>query len=161
MHRGISFSPWTGKQLIAALFLLFLMPLESYGVTIDFESVSDLLGVGVPVSNQFGNQGVLFSDATALAAGTMLNVADFPPRSGDTLLSNIGPISRAAINAPQESFALDDLRDTTPLSSNHHVSASAPWSLLLLGSFLIVCRISLDALLTRRTKRSSKKTRVC
>lgn len=68
-------------------FLTCAFPSHAY--LINFETVSDNIGVGIPVANQFSNLGVTFSNATALTAGISLNELDFPPSSGTTVVSNL------------------------------------------------------------------------
>jgi hypothetical protein len=57
---------------------------------IDFEAVEDVFGTGVVVDAQFAADGVTFSNALALTAGISLNEFDFPPRSGQTAVSDFG-----------------------------------------------------------------------
>lgn len=60
----------------------------SHAVLIDFESVTDNIGLGVTVTNQFSAQGVIFANATGVTAQLSLNEIDFPAHSGNTVLTN-------------------------------------------------------------------------
>lgn len=64
-------------------------PSPSRAYLIDFESVSDNTGFGVPITNQFAGLGVTFNNATAITAGISLNELEFPPQSGETVASNL------------------------------------------------------------------------
>jgi hypothetical protein len=66
-----------------------LSPPVSRAYLIDFESVSDNSGLGVPVTNQFAALGVSFDNVTAITAGISLNELEFPPGSGQTVGSNL------------------------------------------------------------------------
>lgn len=69
---------------------LFGAPASSDALSIDFESVADLTGAGVVVDSQFSGDGVTFANVIALTAGLSLNEFDFPPRSGQTAVSDAG-----------------------------------------------------------------------
>lgn len=59
---------------------------QSFAVTLNFESLNDL----DEVTNQFAPQGVIFENALALVRGALggsLNEVDFPPQSGDVVVT--------------------------------------------------------------------------
>lgn len=65
-----------------------LVPLRAAAGTIDFESLADL----EIVATQF--PGLTFANATALTAGISLNEFEFPPQSGNTVVTDEGgPLS--------------------------------------------------------------------
>jgi hypothetical protein len=73
--------------VVSLVFLTRAIPSHAY--LINFESVSDNIGIGVSVTNQFSSLGITFDNATALTAGISLNEIDFPPLSGATVVSNL------------------------------------------------------------------------
>lgn len=67
--------------------LLGMSPCASVAFTITFEGLAD----GDPVANQYASQGVTFTGVYTAASGAVggtLNEIDFPPTSGDTVLTN-------------------------------------------------------------------------
>jgi len=67
---------------------------------IDFESLSD----GDVITNQFSAQGVLFSNAVALAAGISLNEFEFPPHSGSVVAAATADPLEIDFTTPVDSF---------------------------------------------------------
>ncbi|MHC1743304.1 MAG: PEP-CTERM sorting domain-containing protein [Syntrophobacteraceae bacterium] len=65
---------------------LFMAPRLSFGITIDFETLTD----SDVVTNQFADQGVTFTNATVLTAGISLNELEFPPTSGFSVVFDDG-----------------------------------------------------------------------
>jgi hypothetical protein len=100
------------KVLLAVIAAMLVCP-PAFGAvtTLDFESLTDL----ELVTNQF--PGLIFSNTVALqsfsAVGGSLNDADFPPRSGITVVSNGGV---NAIGEPSIGGAIV-IDFTTPVSS--------------------------------------------
>ena len=74
--------------LVCSIGLISTKPsIAAASVLIDFESLTDL----EPVTNQFSSQGVLFSNTTALVSGLLggtLNEINFPPHSGDVVITH-------------------------------------------------------------------------
>ena len=69
--------------LLVALFVLIPAPLRADSIALDFESLTD----GEFVTTQF--PGLTFSNAIVLTAGVSVNELEFPPQSGNHMISDI------------------------------------------------------------------------
>src|SRR3954469_10391595 len=74
------------------------IPSTVLATTINFDSLSD----SEAVTNQFA--GVTFSNAIALTAGISLNEFDFPPRSGNNVVSDDGGAMSITFASPLSNF---------------------------------------------------------
>lgn len=86
----------TGSCLLLGL----VLPQLLLGATIyvDFESLAD----GTVVTSQF--PGIVFGQTTVLTAGTSLNEAEFPPRSGVNVATDAGGPVLLTFASPASSF---------------------------------------------------------
>lgn len=80
--------------------LSITIPTVCLADVIDFESLND----SDAITNQFSGQGVLFSNAVALAAGISLNEFEAPPHSGSIVAGASGDPLEIDFTTPVNSF---------------------------------------------------------
>lgn len=119
------------RPILLVASILALSVRASWALPIDFESLMDLEAV----TNQFAADHVTFSNAIALTAGMSLNEFEFPPRSGQTVVSDDGGPMMISFSVPFQSIegyftyatpitltAFSDAAGTIPISGGSVMS---------------------------------------
>lgn len=91
---------WSSRKLLLMALSLFVTPRAIFAdvITIDFEGLGD----STFIATQY--PGVTFSNAIILSAGISLNELEFPPHSGDNVISDFGAPISITFSSPISSF---------------------------------------------------------
>src|SRR5690349_13625544 len=99
MGRNVTRISTSGTLLFSSLLLLFLQKAHLGAAILDFEGLAD----GELITSQF--PGLTFSNSVALQAGVGLNEFEFPPVSGNTVISDDGGLISIMFATPVTSVS--------------------------------------------------------
>lgn len=150
--------PSRSLPLVLAVLVFFALPTEASADTITFENFADSTTITTQIN------GLVFANATAIAAGISLNEFEFPPHSGSNVVFDDGGPMSISFLTPVTSFggyftystrltllaydANDNLLTsiTSAFSSNLALSGdplSSPNELLVFSSNFSISRITI------------------